>query len=139
MSGTSFNISAAVSDLDTELGSLSIVDVNISDVQARIFTRENRTLIDTVELTDPEGDWTYEGVFTGTVDGDYVIDIEVEDTNSTLVIEREIASFTVGEELTTTTTTETTGSIPDPLTIGMVSIGGIMVVIVAVYMLKKRS
>ncbi|MGY5859024.1 MAG: DJ-1/PfpI family protein [Candidatus Thorarchaeota archaeon] len=128
-SGTSFNISVDVTDLDTELGDLSLTDINITEVQARIFTEENRTLVDTIELADPEGDWTYDGSFTGTVDGNYVIDIEVEDTNSTLVVEREAASFTIGAP--------TTGLTLDPLLIGGILACGLVVVAIVV-IIKKR-
>ncbi len=135
-SGTSFNISVDVTDLDTELGSLSVVDTNITEVQARIFTEENRTLIDTIELTDADEDWTFEGSFTGTVNGEYTIDIEVEDTNSTLEVEREAASFTVGI-VPTNTTTGTTGLALDPLLIGGALAGGLVLVVVVVFV-KKR-
>lgn len=133
-SGTVFNISADIADLDSELGSLSTLDINITDVQARIFTKENRTLINIIELTDLDVNGKYEGSFNGAIDGEYVIDIEVEDTNSTLVIERETASFTVGEVPTTSGSTD----LPlDPLLIGSIGAGGLIVVIVI--MLKKRT
>ncbi|TFG31298.1 hypothetical protein EU528_06615 [Candidatus Thorarchaeota archaeon] len=133
-SGTSFNISADITDLDTELESLSFADNNITEVHARIFTEENRTLIDTIELSDLDGDWTFEGSFIGSVDGEYIIDIEVKDTNSTLEIERAVANFTVGIE-----PTNTTGGILDPLLIGSIGIGGFVVVVGVLIILKKRS
>ena len=138
-SGTTFDISVVVTDLDTELGSLFSVDVNISEVQARIYTAENRTLVDTIELTDPEGDWTYEGEFTGDIEGYYVVDFEVEDTNSSLEVEREVAGFTVGVEPTTTTTsgTDTTDLILDPILVGGMLVSG-LVVLVIVVVLRKR-
>ncbi|MCK5390452.1 MAG: hypothetical protein KAJ36_08170, partial [Candidatus Thorarchaeota archaeon] len=136
-SGTSFNISADITDLDSNLGDLSTVDINITEVHARIFTKDNRTLVDTVELTDANEDMVYTGSFTGTIDGEYVIDIEVEDTNSTLEIERESASFTVGIETSTTSTTGT-GLVLDPLMLGGIAMGGLLIVIVAVVVLKKR-
>jgi len=135
-SGTLFNISADITDLDSEIGSLSTVDINITEVQARIFTKENRTLIDTIELTDADSNGNYEGSFNGTIDGEYVIDIEVEDTNSTLVIEREAASFTIGEVPTTSGSTD----LPlNPLLIGSIGAGGLIVVVVIVIILKKRT
>jgi len=136
-SGTSFNISADITDLDSELGNLFSVDNNITEVHARIFTKENRTLVETVELTDADEDMVYTGLFTGTIDGEYVIDIEVEDTNSTLEIERESASFAVGIETSTTSTTGT-GLVLDPLMLGGIAMGGLLIVIVAVVVLKKR-
>jgi putative intracellular protease/amidase len=144
-SGTTFDISAEVTDLDTELGSFSTVDTNISEVQARIFTKDNRTLVDTIELTDTNGDWVYTGSFSGTIDGEYVIDIEVEDTNSTLEVERELASFTIGEEGTSTTTTtnettssSSTGFVLDPLLLGGITAGGVAVLVIVVIVVKKR-
>ena len=137
-SGTTFNISADVTELETELSSLSTVDINITEVIARIFTKENRTLVDTIELTDLDSDMTYEGSFTGTINDDYVIDFEVEDTNSTLEIERELASFTVGE-VPTNTTTETTETTLDPLLIGSIGVGSLLVVVVIVVIIKKKS
>lgn len=139
-SGTSFNISADITDLDSELGSLSMVDINITEVHARIFAKENRTLVDTVELTDADEDGSYTGSFIGTIDGEYVIDIEVEDTNSTLEVERESASFTIGivETFTTTTNSTTTGFVLDPLMLGGIAMGGLLIVVVAVLILRKR-
>ncbi|MGY5881741.1 MAG: DJ-1/PfpI family protein, partial [Candidatus Thorarchaeota archaeon] len=127
-SGINFNISADITDLDSELGDLFIGDSNITEVHARIFTSNNRTLVETVELTDDNGDMVYTGSYIGTIDGDYVIDIEVEDSNSTLEIERELAIFTVG-----------TGSTLDPLLIGSIVGGGLLVVVVIVIIIRKRS
>ena len=127
-SGTTFNISADITDLDFELGDLSTVDINITEVHAQIYTKENRTLVETVELTDVDEDMVYTGSFTGIIDGEYVIDIEVEDTNSTLEIERESASFEVG--------ILETGM--DPLVLGGIVTGGLLIVVVTVLFLKKR-
>jgi putative intracellular protease/amidase len=134
--GTTFTISVNATDLDTELGSLTATDTNISMVQARIFTGENRTLVDTIELEDSVGDLSFEGIFTSEFDGNYVIDIEVEDTNSTLEIEKEIASFTVGSEPTTTGSEEL---ILDPLLIGTIGIGSIFAVTIIFVAVRKRS
>lgn len=135
-SGTSFNISAEITDLDSELSGLPINDINITEVHARIFTKENRTLVDTVELTDANADMVYTGLFNGTIDGEYIIDIEVEDTNSTLEVEKESASFTVG--ISETSTTTGTGLLLDPLMLGGIAMGGLLIVIVAVIVLRKR-
>jgi len=135
-SGTIFNISADITELDTEMSTMSTVDINVTNVQARIFTKDNRTLVDTITLTDVDSDLTYRGSFTGTIDGEYIIDIEVEDTNSTLIVERELANFTIGE---VPITTDTTGLVLDPLMIGVIGIGGALVVIVTVVVVKKRS
>lgn len=129
--GSSFEISVNVTDLDTELGSLSVVNLNISEVNARIYTAENRTLIETVELVDPEGDWTYEGVYLGDIDGEYVIDIEIEDTNSTLEIEREVLSITVGD------ITTTTGLNFDPMVIGGIIAGGVGLLVIVIIIRRR--
>ena len=135
-SGTIFNITADVTELDTELSTMSTVDINITEVQARIFTKENRTLVDTIVLTDVDSDLVYRGSFTGTIDGEYVIDFEVEDTNSTLFVERELASFTVGIE---PTTTGTSNLILDPLLIGSIGAGGLIVGVGIVIILRKKN
>jgi len=127
-SGTSFTISVDVTDLDTELGSLEVVNLNISEVNARIYSANNRTLIDTVELIETNDDFTYEGTFVGEVDGEYVIDIEIEDTNSSLEIERDVLSITVGES---------SGILYDPLVIGGILAGGVGILIIAV-LIRKR-
>ncbi|MGY5873658.1 MAG: DJ-1/PfpI family protein [Candidatus Thorarchaeota archaeon] len=142
-SGTTFDISADITDLDTELGSLSTVDINITEVQARIFTKDNRTLVDTIELTDANGDWVYIGSFSGSIDGEYVIDIEVEDTNSTLEVERELASFIIGVDETSTTTTPngtttTSGVVLDPLLLGGIAAGAVAVLVIVVIVVKKK-
>ncbi len=129
-SGTTFNISADITDLDSELGDLFSVNTNITEVHARIFTKDNRTLVETVELTDADEDMVYTGSFNGTIDGEYVIDIEVEDSNSTLEIERESASFEVG--------IIETGLGMDSLMLGGIVAGGLLIVVVAVLVLKKR-
>jgi len=126
--GTSFEISVDVTDLDDELGSLSVVNLNISEVNARIYSGENRTLVETVELTDPEGDWTYEGTFNGDAVGEYVIDIEIEDTNSSLEIEREVLSITLGE---------ISGLFIDPILIGGIIAGGTGILLVVVIIRRR--
>jgi putative intracellular protease/amidase len=135
-SGTLFNITADITDLDSELGTLSTVDINITEVYARIFTKENRTLIDSIELTDLDADGNYEGTFNGTTDGEYVIDIEAEDTNSTLEIERELASFTVGVN-PTTSGTGSSGLFPNQLLIGGIAVSG-LVILAVIVIIKKR-
>jgi len=137
-SGTTFNISANITDLDSEISGLPINDINITEVHARIYTKDNRTFVETVELTDADENMVYTGSFNGSIDGEYVIDIEVEDTNSTLEIERESASFTVGIAETSTTSTTGTGLVLDPLMLGGIAMGGLLIVIVAVIVVRKR-
>jgi len=123
---TNFTITAEVTDLDTELGSLSIVNCNISEVNAQIYTKGNRTLIDTVELVDDNDDGVYSGEFMGLSNGEYVVDIEIEDTNNTLEVERESTSFKVGGGLAI-----------DPLTLGIIATSALLVMVVII-VVKKR-
>ena len=124
--GTNFTLTVEITDLDSELGSLSTVDCNISEVNARIYTKADRTLIDTIELVDDNDDGVYSGEFSSSSNGEYVVDIEVEDTNSTLEIERESANFSVG-----------VGFAIDPLTLGVIASGALLAMIVII-VVKKR-
>ncbi|MBN2228603.1 MAG: DJ-1/PfpI family protein [Candidatus Thorarchaeota archaeon] len=123
---TNITISAEVSDLDSILGDLASVDTNISEVTAMIYTKQNRTLVDSVQLFDSEQDGTFTGSYETSINGEYVIDIEVEDTNSTLEIEHEALSFVVGPVF-----------IIDPIIFGIVGAGALVVVAVVV-VIKKR-
>ncbi len=123
---TNFTITAEITDLDTELGSISAVNSNISEVNARIYTKHNRTLIDAIELVDDDDDGLFSGEFMGLSSGEYAVDIEIVDTNNTLEIVRDSASFSVGVSFTI-----------DPLTLGIIATSALlaMVVIIAI---KKR-
>jgi putative intracellular protease/amidase len=123
---TIFTINAVITDLDTELNSLSSVNSNISEVNAQIYIKANRTLVDTVELTDENNDGIYSGNYMGLLNGEYTVDIEIEDTNNTLEIVRESTSFSVGAGLTL-----------DSITLGIVAAGA-LVAMVAIIVVKKR-
>jgi putative intracellular protease/amidase len=123
---TNFTINAVITDLDAELGSISTVNSNISEVNAQIYTKSNRTLIDTVELTDENDDGVYSGEYMGLSNGEYIVDIEIEDTNNTLEVVRESASFSIG-----------TGFTIDPITLGIIATGA-LVAMVAIIVIKKR-
>jgi len=123
---TNFTIAAEITDLDAELDSITVVNCNISTVTAQIYTKSDRTLIDTVELINENDDGVYSGEFMALSNGEYIIDIEIEDTNHTLEVERETASFSVGAGFTI-----------EPLILGMIAIGA--VIAVAVIILVKRK
>jgi putative intracellular protease/amidase len=123
---TNFTINAVITDLDAELGSISTVNRNISEVNAQIYAKGDRTLIDTVYLFDDNEDGVYSGEFTGLSNGEYIVDIEIEDTNNTLEVERETASFSIGAGFTI-----------DPITLGIIATGALLAM-VAIIVAKKR-
>ena len=145
--GTNFTISVDVDDMDEEFGNLVSVDTNISDVVAKIYTKENRTFVASVQLEDDDMDSKYSGSFIATSVDEYVVDIEVEDTNSTLEIERELVGFIIGEQTSTTTITTTTNattSITETtagfnlLLLGAVGLSGLSVIVIIAIIIKKR-
>lgn len=91
--GTNFTITAVIDNLNDTLG--DILSTDIQEVNAQIYGFGNRTLIDTIELTDDNHDGNYTGHFIGLENGEYVVDIEVEDTNSTLEVVKEAEVFDV--------------------------------------------
>ena len=123
---TNFTIMAEITDLDTELGSISTVNLNISEVNARIYTKHNRTLVDTIELVDDNDDGLFSGEFMSLSNGEYTVDIEITDTNNTLEIERDSGSFSVGESFTI-----------DPLTLGIVATSALLAMVVII-VIKRR-
>ncbi len=123
---TNFTITTEITDLDTELGSISAVNINISEVNAKIYTKTDRTLIDTIELVDDNDDGLFSGEFLGLSNGEYVVDIEIEDSNNTLEVERESSSFSVG-----------VGLAVDPLTLGIIATGALLAMVVII-VVKKR-
>jgi putative intracellular protease/amidase len=125
--GTNFTISAAIDSLNDTLG--DILSTGIQEVTARVFGFGNRTLIDTVELQDNNQDRNYTGFFIGMEDGGYVVDIEVEDSNSTLEVVKEAEIFEVGIEPTTPI---------DVVLISAVSGGSIIIVVLVVALIKKK-
>ncbi|MFW9956585.1 MAG: DJ-1/PfpI family protein [Candidatus Odinarchaeota archaeon] len=123
---TNFTITAEVTDLDTELDSITVVNCNISSVTAQIYTKSDRTLIDTVELVNENDDGVYSGEFMALSNGEYVIDIEIEDTNHTLEVERVTASFSVGAGFTI-----------EPLILGIIAISTVLAVVVIILVKRK--
>jgi putative intracellular protease/amidase len=92
--GTSFTITVGIDNLNDTLG--DILSTEIHGVTAQVYGFGNRTLVDTIELRDDDQDGNYIGYFIGQENGEYVVDIEVEDSNETLEVVREIGSFNVG-------------------------------------------
>jgi len=124
--GTTFTITAEITDLDDQPVAISSGNQNISEVNARVYTKNNRTLTDIIELLDDDDDGVYSGQFTASANGEFVVDIEVEDTNHTLEIERESVSFSVGMNYAV-----------DPLTLGLVAAGTLIVAAVIIAVKKK--
>jgi putative intracellular protease/amidase len=125
--GTNFSISASINDLNDTLG--DILSTSIHEVTAQIYGHGNRTLIDTVELTDDDHDGNYTGHFIGLTNGDYVVDIEVEDINETLEVQKELEAFTVGPLPT------------EPIDIVMISAvagGGVIIILLVVALVRKK-
>jgi putative intracellular protease/amidase len=125
--GTNFSISAVIDSLNDTLG--DILSTDIHEVTAQIYGHGNRTLIDTIELVDSDHDGNFTGHFIGVTNGDYVVDIEVEDTNETLEVQKEMEVFRVGPLPTT------------PIDVVMVSAiaGGSIIIIVLVIALVRKE
>lgn len=124
--GTVFTITAGITDLDNQPASTSSGNQNISEVNARIYTKNNRTLIDVIELLDDDDDGVYSGQFIASTNGEFVVDIEIEDTNHTLEIERESVILSVGTHYTI-----------DPLTLGLIAAGTLLAAAVIIIVKKK--
>ncbi len=126
-SGTNFTIEANIDNLNKSLG--EILSTTIEKVTAQIYGLGNRTLIDTIELTDNDQDGNYTGYFLGLEDGEYVVDFEAEDSNSTLEIVREFDTFSVGIEPT------------QPIDVVLVSTvaGGSIIIILLVAALTRKK
>ncbi|MHA3963871.1 MAG: DJ-1/PfpI family protein [Candidatus Thorarchaeota archaeon SMTZ1-45] len=126
-SGTTFTIVADTSNLNESLG--EILSTDIEEVTAQIYVLGNRTLIDTIELTNPDQNGNYTGYFVGLEDGDYIVDIEIEDSNSTLEVVRELETFSVGIEPTQPI---------DVVLISTVTGGSIIIIILVVALTRKK-
>jgi hypothetical protein len=122
--GTDFTLEVVIDNLNDTLG--DILSTGIEEVTAYIYGFGNRTLIDTVELTDDNHDGNYTCHFTGLESGQYVVDIEVEDSNSTLEVVREVEVFDVGIEPI------------DIVLFASVALGSIIVIVLVVALKKKK-
>ena len=122
--GSDFTITAVVDTLSDSLG--DILSTDIQEVTAHIYTSGNRTLVDTIELTDDNLDGNYTGLVSGLENGEYTADIEVVDSNSTLEVVEEVETFEVGIE---------------PINIVLISAvagGGIIIVILVLALIRKK-
>jgi putative intracellular protease/amidase len=122
--GTDFTLEVVIDNLNETLG--DILSTGIEEVTAYIYGFGNRTLIDTVELTDDNHDGNYTCHFGGLESGQYVVDIEVEDSNSTLEVVREVEVFEVGIEPI------------DIVLFASVALGSIIVIVLVVALKKKK-
>ncbi|MBY8998614.1 MAG: hypothetical protein KGD60_12870 [Candidatus Thorarchaeota archaeon] len=125
--GTNFTMNAVIENLNDTLG--DILSTDIQEVTARVYSFGNRTLVDTMELTDDNHDGNYTGYFIGLENGEYVMDIEVEDSNSTLEVVRDTESFDVGIEPITPI---------DVVLISTIIGGGIIIIVLVVALIRKK-
>ena len=122
--GTSFAVIVEVSDLETELG--AYCSSNISSVAASIYWKSNGTLLQEVQLSVDEGTGRYVGNFVLNEVDNFVVDIEVEDSNSTLEIVGDVVEVAI--------------SVSSPYVLYIAAGGvGLAVAAVAVVYFRKRS
>ena len=125
--GTNFTINADIDNLNDTLG--EVLSTSISEVKAQVYGYGNRSLVETIELTDDNHDGNFTGHFISSEDGSYVVDIEVEDSNSTLEVVKEVITFDVGVEPTRPI---------DVVLISTVTGGGILIIILIVALIRKK-
>lgn len=125
--GTNFTITAEITDLDDLPIAISSGDQNISSVSACVYSCNPVNLVSTVELTDADNDGIYSGSFMETTDGAYEIDIEVEDTNGTLEVNRGILSLSIGY-----------GIMIDPIILASLASAGLIAVAVVIFLKRKQ-
>ncbi|MFW9974587.1 MAG: DJ-1/PfpI family protein [Candidatus Thorarchaeota archaeon] len=121
--GTDVIISAVIDDLNDTLG--TILSTNIQNVTALLYGFDRNIPIDTVELTDVRHDGNYTGQFTGLGFCQYIVDIEVEDTNATLEVVREVEVFDVGIK-------------PIDIVLSSIAVGGILIIALVIFLKKKK-
>ncbi len=122
--GTTVSISVEASDLEDLLG--SYFSTNISGVAASVYWKSNGTLYDEVELPYNQETGRYDGTLLLNDPDEFVVDIEVEDSNSTLEVLGNAAELTV--------------SVPSPYIL-YIAVGGVGVGIVAIALIfiRRRS
>ncbi len=125
--GTNFSLCATIDNLNDTLG--EILSTEIEQVTALIYGFGNRTLVNTVQLTDRNHDGNYTGYLIANDDGEFVIDIEVEDSNSTFEIVKEIETFSVGPDPTKQM---------DAVLVFAVTGGGILILVLVAALVKKK-
>ncbi|MFX1579912.1 MAG: DJ-1/PfpI family protein [Promethearchaeota archaeon] len=127
MAGTNFSITASINNLNDTLG--VILSTGITKVTAQIYGHGNRTLIDSIELVDNDHDGNYTGHFIAQTNGDYAIDIEVEDTNESLEVQKELEVFTIGPIPTEPI---------DVLVVSAIAGGGIIIIVLVTALVRKK-
>jgi hypothetical protein len=127
----------------TTLGAIhlfgEVTTPEIAEVTVNLHEEGNRTIIESVDLTDDDNDTIFTGELSGFDPDDYVFDLEITDTNVSMEYVRDIRP-TMIESTDTTTTTRTNTEPGSPLTtetIVLIGIGTLAVIIVAIVGLRK--
>lgn len=128
--GSNISIGVMTDNLNETLG--GILSTGIAEVTAMIYTGNNRTLVDEIVLSDDDLDGNYTGIIAGLDVGNYILDIEVEDSNETVEVCRELEIFSV--ELETTSN----GFLNNLMIVGIASAGVIALVAVVIVVAKKK-
>ncbi|MHA2025558.1 MAG: DJ-1/PfpI family protein [Candidatus Thorarchaeota archaeon] len=128
--GSNFSVSVMTDNLNETLN--NILSTGIEEVTAVVYTGDNRTLVEEIPLSDDDHDGTYTGGITGLEVGDYILDIEVEDSNETVEVCQALRTFSVESGTTQT------GTIDNLLIVGIASAGVIAVIVLVVVFVKKR-
>jgi putative intracellular protease/amidase len=126
--GTNFTLGVMTDNLNDTLG--GILSTIIEEVTAFVYTANNRTLVDEITLGDDDQDGNYTGAIIGLGLGDYVLDIEIEDSNETLEVCRSLRTFSVESE--------PNGMLDNLWIVGTASVVVIVVIVVVVVFDKKR-
>ena len=122
--GSDFTLNAVIDNLNDTLGDMLSTDIQV--VTAYVYGYGNRTLVDTIELTDDNNDGNYTGQFQILEDGDYTVDIEVEDSNETLEVVKEVEIINVGVEPI------------DYVLISALIGGGIIIIVLVLALIRKK-
>jgi len=120
--GTDVIIGAVIDNLNDKLG--DILSTNIQNVTALVYRFDDRSLSDTIELTDDNHDGNYTGQFTSLDFGQYIVDIEVKDSNLTLEVVRDVETFEVGIKLI-------------DILLSSIVIGSVLIIALVFFMKKK--
>ena len=128
--GTDFSLAVMTDNLNETLG--NILSTGIEEVTAYVYTSDNRTLVDEIPLTDPDQDGNYTGAIVGLEVGEYILDIEILDSNETLEVCRDLRTFSVEVE------PDPTGTLDSLLIMGVASAGAVAVIAVVVVFVRKR-
>ncbi|MGY5863434.1 MAG: DJ-1/PfpI family protein [Candidatus Thorarchaeota archaeon] len=128
--GTNLSVSVMTDNLNETLD--NVLSTEIEEVTAVIYTGDSRTLVDEIPLSDDDHDGNYTGGITGLELGDYILDIEVEDSNETVEVCQAVKTFSVEVDSTPS------GTIDNIMIMGIVSAGAIAVIVVIVVFVKKR-